>query len=328
MSTALIYSDRFLAHETAPGHPERPERLRAVVERLQRDGLWDELVHLPFAPAPRHWLRRVHSERYIDRVFAACAAGRSHIDTPDVSVSRHSAEIAQLASGGAIAAVEAVHAGRVGNAFCALRPPGHHAERDQAMGFCLFNHVAVAAEYLLARHGYERIAVVDFDVHHGNGTQHHFESCAKVLFVSLHGHPAHLYPGSGFVHEAGTGHGVGYTLNIPLDPHADDQRYRDVVQGQVLPKLRAFEPEFVLCSAGFDALRSDPLAQMELTPQWFEWMTRQLKSTAEACSNGRLVSLLEGGYEVQLLAEAVSLHVRELLEPTGQDGMMGMKVGM
>ena len=327
-TTALIYSDRFLEHETAPGHPERPERLRAIIERLHHEHLWDELVHLPFTPADRHWLLRVHSPHYIDRVYEACKMGRGYIDTPEVSVGRHSAEIAQFAAGGALAAVDAVHHGRATNAFCAVRPPGHHAEHDHAMGFCLFNHVAIAAEYLAAHHGYRRIAIVDFDVHHGNGTQHHFESRADVLFVSLHEHPLYVYPGSGFVHERGTGSGESYTLNVPLDPYADDDRYRHVVQEQVLPRLREFKPEFLLVSAGFDGLEADPLAHMQLTPQWFEWMTRQLKTLAESHCDGRLVSVLEGGYNLRALAEAVALHVRVLLEPTGHHGTMDMKVGM
>ncbi|MFW6058898.1 MAG: histone deacetylase family protein [Phycisphaeraceae bacterium] len=328
MSTGFIYHDRFLEHETGPTHPERPERLRAICDRLRQDHLWDELTHLPFSPAARKWIARLHSPHYIDRVFAACEAQHHYIDTPDSPISRHSAEIAQLAVGGVLAAVDAVHAQYVHNAFCAVRPPGHHAERDRSMGFCLFNNIAIAAEYLIAHHGYERIAIVDFDVHHGNGTQHLFEDRADVLFISLHEHPSHLYPGTGYVHERGTSAGEDHTLNLPLDPHDGDERYRHVFQAQVLPRLREFAPQFLLLSAGFDAAAEDPLAHMNVSPQGFEWMTRQLKETAESLCNGRLVSALEGGYHLRALAESVSLHVGVLLEDTGHDGMMGMKAGI
>ncbi len=195
------------------------------------------------------------------------------------------------------------------------------------MGFCLFNNIAIAAEYLIAQHGYERIAIVDFDVHHGNGTQHLFEDRADVLFVSLHEHPTHLYPGTGFVHERGTGAGEGHTVNIPLDPHADDERLRYVVREHVLPRVRDYGPQFLLVSAGFDAAADDQLAHLNITPQGFEWMTRQLKEAAESCCEGRMVSVLEGGYDLRVLAESVALHVGVLMEEAGHDGMMGMKAG-
>lgn len=314
MSTGLIYDDRFLNHDTGPDHPERPDRLRAITDRLKRNGLWDELVHLPFAPADREWIERIHSADYVDRVFEACAAQRQYIDTPDVAVGPESAAVAQLAAGGAIAAVEAVHRGDVTNAFCAVRPPGHHAERDRAMGFCLFNNIAIAAEYLIAAHGYERIAIVDFDVHHGNGTQHAFEDRANVLFVSLHEDPRYLYPGTGFAEERGAGPGEGHTLNVPLAPGSGDEHYRQVVEAQVLPRLADFAPQFVLVSAGFDASGADPLAHMRVTPAGFEWMTRQLADVAARHASGRLVSLLEGGYDLGALADSVARHVHVLRE--------------
>ena len=313
MSTALIYHDEFLEHETGHSHPERPDRLRAIVQRLKDQHLWGELTHLHFQPAALRWLLRLHSRAYVDRVFDACIAEHHYVDTPDVAVSRHSAEAAQFAVGGALAAVDAVHHSQVRNAFCAMRPPGHHAERDRAMGFCLFNTVAIAADYLAAHHGYERIAIIDFDVHHGNGTQHLLEDRADILFFSIHEHPRWLYPGTGYAHETGSGAGKGHTVNIPLEPHSDDETYAEVFRAQVLPKLRAYNPQFMLLSAGFDAAAEDPLADMNLTPQGFEWITRTLRAEAESLCGGRVVSVLEGGYNLEALAAAAALHVRALL---------------
>lgn len=328
MPTGLIYSDRFLEHDTGVRHPERPDRLRAIVDRLKAQHLWNELVHLPFGPADRAWIERLHDPRYVERVFAACAAGEAHIDAADSAICPASGEVAQLAVGGVLAAVDAVMAGKVNNAFCAVRPPGHHAERDRSMGFCLFNNVAIAAEYLIAHHGLERVAVVDFDVHHGNGTQHLFEHRRDVLVVSLHEHPRYLYPGTGFVHEQGAGAGEGYTLNLPLDPRTGDDAYRHAMVFKVTPRLERFQPQCLLVSAGFDAAHDDPLAHMEVTAEGFAWITRHLKAQAQRLCGGRLVSVLEGGYNLRSLAEAVSLHVQALLGDPDHDDMMAMKAGL
>lgn len=313
MSTGLIYDAHFLEHETGPGHPERPDRLRAVVERLRAAHLWEQLSHLSFGTADRGWIERLHEPEYIDRCFAVCAARQRYIDTPDSAICGASAEIAQLAAGGVLAAVDAVMAGRVRNAFCAVRPPGHHAEADRSMGFCLFNNVAVAAEYLISHHGLDRVAVIDWDVHHGNGTQHLFERRRDVLFISLHEHPSYLYPGTGFASETGVGAGEGYTLNIPLDPGSGDEVFRAAITLKVAPLLERFGAQFILISAGFDASRNDPLAHLEVSGDGFAWMTRHIMAESQRYCGGRLVSVLEGGYNLRRLGEDVALHVTALL---------------
>ncbi|MFA9476854.1 histone deacetylase family protein [Phycisphaerales bacterium AB-hyl4] len=319
MRTGLIYSERFLQHDTGPGHPERPDRLLAIHNQLQARGLLDALAPLPFGLADRRWLELVHTPTYVERVFAACEAGEPYIDSADSTTCPQSAEIAQLAAGGAITAVDAVMAGELHNAFCAMRPPGHHAEANLSMGFCLFNHVAIAAAYLIRRHGLQRVAIVDFDVHHGNGTQHLFERRSDVLFISMHQDPRHLYPGTGHAHETGRDAGEGYTLNVPLPPDSGDDVYLNALRSKVLPKLEAFDPQFLLLSAGFDASARDPLAHMLMTPKGFGQLTRELRAVAETHCRGRLVSLLEGGYHLEELANSVCHHVRALHETDAHD---------
>jgi acetoin utilization deacetylase AcuC-like enzyme len=317
MPTGLIYSEKFLEHDTGPRHPERPQRLAAIVERLKAAHLWNDLVHLPFAPAGVNDIAAVHDADYIKRVEAACQAGERSIDTPDSAICPLSYDVARLAVGGALAACDAVMAGKITNAFCAIRPPGHHAEHAVSMGFCLFDTAAVAAQYLIAHHHLARIAIVDFDVHHGNGTQHLFERRADVFFISLHEHPRQQYPGTGFEHERGKENGEGYTLNIPLPTGSGDDEYRHAFRTQVVPALDKFDPQFLLISAGFDACVDDPLGGMHVTPECFRWMTAQLKAVAERHCKGRLVSLLEGGYNLDRLAECVALHVGALMQEGG-----------
>jgi acetoin utilization deacetylase AcuC-like enzyme len=314
MSTAFVYDPRFLEHDTGPGHPERPDRLRAVVDELKKRGHWDRLAHLSFEPAERRWLDTLHTPDYIDRCFQACREHAPFIDSPDSVICPASAEIAQLATGGVLAAVDRVIAGEARNAFCAVRPPGHHAEADRSMGFCLFNHIALAAEYLRRHHKIERIAIVDFDVHHGNGTQHLFETRSDVLFVSLHQHPRSLFPGTGFGYERGEGAGTGYTCNIPLDPNAGDAEYQRAMEQSVAPALDAFQPQCLLVSAGFDAAAADPLAQMRVSAAGFAWIARFLTQQAATLCDGRLIAVLEGGYDLDALAEGVSRFVDALLE--------------
>ncbi len=343
MTTGLVYHDRCMDHRTGPGHPERPERLAAVMERLRGLPLWGQLTHLSPTPAPLPAIAAVHDPLYIQRLREAClqcrGRGQGHIDCGDSVVCAESFDIALLAAGGTMAAVDAVMRGPgaidpitnqrgVHNAFCALRPPGHHAERDRSMGFCLFNNIAVAARHLLDHHHLSRIAIVDFDVHHGNGTQHIFEYVPEVLFISVHEHPSYLYPGSGFAWEKGQEAGDGFTLNVPLDPGADDRAYRRAFVQQMLPALDRFSPEFLLVSAGFDASEHDPLAHMKVTSEGFTWMARQLKMAAERHCGGRLVSCLEGGYNLRALAENVTNHIGILLQPEGHDDLMAMKAGM
>lgn len=326
MSTGLIYADAFLDHDTGPGHPERPDRLRTIIERLKAKRLYDELTLLPFEPATVAQLERVHDPAFVRRVFATCEAGEAMFDG-DTPVCPLSAQIAQLAAGGAIAAVDAVMAGDVDNAFCATRPPGHHAERGRAMGFCLFNNVAVAAQHLIDQHRLERVAIIDFDVHHGNGTQDIFYARPDVFFCSIHEHPTFLYPGTGFVHETGEGPGEGWTLNIPMPPRSGDEDYRYALVFKLMPLLERFEPQFVLLSAGFDAAAEDPMAHMNVTPEGFGWITRHLLAEARRLCDGRVVSILEGGYHLRSLAESTRVHVEALLRDGEGSDMMAMKMG-
>lgn len=313
MRTGLVYDPQFLEHDAGSGHPERPERLVAVVDRLRTTGLWDRLVPIEFDLVEQTTIERLHKPEYVNRCKAACASGQPYLDSVDVGICARSAEIAQLAVGGALAAVDAVMQQRVDNALCLVRPPGHHAEADCAMGFCLFGTVALAADYLISCHGLSRVAIIDWDVHHGNGTQHLLEHRRDILFVSLHEDPRALYPGTGYAHEDGLGDGKGYTLNIPLPPRSGDQVYKQAMRSQVAPKLEAFAPEFILVSAGFDAAAADPLAHMEVSPQGFGWMSHHLREIAGRLCNHRIVSLLEGGYELDALAESVERHVEAML---------------
>ncbi len=313
-TTGLVYDDRFLEHETGAGHPERPQRLAAIRRYLERTGLWSLPTRIePFA-ADNELLLTNHTREYIDRLAAACIAGRSHIDCVDSAICPRSCEVARWAVGGVIRAVDEVMTGTLKNAFCAVRPPGHHAEADRSMGFCLFNNIALAARRLIAQHGLGRVLILDWDVHHGNGTQHSFDADPRVFYCSFHQHPATLYPGTGYADERGIGEGVGTTLNIPFLPGAGDREYREAFETLFLPAARAFDPQFVLISAGFDAHRDDPLAQINLETLSFEWLSREMTAFAKATCGGRLVSILEGGYDLDALGDCASIHLRALLE--------------
>ena len=313
MATGLIFDERYLLHDTGAGHPERPARLKAIGAKLRETGLWDRCTHLSPKPAPLEAIARVHDADYIERVEATCRRGQRLIDTPDCPICPQSFEIALLSAGAGLVAADAIMSGQVRNAFCATRPPGHHAERATAMGFCLFGNIAIAAAHLLSHHKLDRVAIVDFDVHHGNGTQHLFEDRADVLFISLHEHPDYQYPGTGYEHEKGKGQGEGFTLNIPLMPGSGDDLYREVFESQVIPKLEAYKPQCILVSAGFDAAEADPLGNMRVSTEGFAAMSRDLVTAAERLCEGRLLSMLEGGYDLGALADGVAAHVNTLL---------------
>jgi len=312
MAVGWIYHDDFLKHDTGPGHPERPRRLQAIVAAFEKAGLDRELVRIePRACEPRS-LYRIHTPGHVQRIEALCRQAPALADSGDTPVSRESYATALLATGGVLTAVEAIMSGRATRIFCTHRPPGHHAERDRAMGFCLFNHVAVAADYLTHAHHLQRVAVVDFDVHHGNGTQHSFEERADVLFISIHQDPRTLYPGTGFTHEIGRGPGEGFTLNVPMPPGSVDDDYRRAFDEKILPRLEEYRPQALLISAGFDAMAEDPLAAVELTEHAFDWMTRRLAELAERHCDGRILSVLEGGYDLAALGRSAVAHVAAL----------------
>jgi len=312
--TGLVQDDRFLHHVTGDGHPERPQRLAAIADGLRDRGLDDACLPLEVTPVDVSFVRSVHDETYLHRLREACRSGLPYIDVPDSAIGAESYEVAQLAAGAVIRAVDDVMTGRIRNAFCAVRPPGHHAERTMSMGFCLLNNVAIAAKYLLDHRGLSRVLIVDFDVHHGNGTQHAFEADPRVLFISIHGHPGLVYPGTGHAHERGVGPGEGFTINVPMLPPSGDAEYRSAFDELILPPAEAFNPQFVIVSAGFDAHRLDPLAPIELPTESFGWMTDELLRIAKNHSGGRFVSVLEGGYHLQALADSAALHVTRLCQ--------------
>lgn len=312
--TGLAQDERFAQHQTGADHAERPQRLECIAAALDERGLSDSCAAVAVGAVDMTLVEAVHTEDYVARLRKACSEGESFIDVPDSAICPASFEVARLAVGAAVQAVDDVMARRIDNAFCAVRPPGHHAERDASMGFCLFNNVAIAARRLLNHHGLDRVVVLDWDVHHCNGTQHIFEDDPRVLVISLHGHPGVVYPGTGFAEERGSGDGEGYTLNIPMLPPSGDAAYRRAFDEQVLPAIDTFAPEFVLLSAGFDAHRLDPLAPLELETESFAWMTDAMTAAAAQHCEGRLVSLLEGGYHVDALADSVCVHVARLLE--------------
>src|SRR5262245_23895154 len=306
MSLVLIHTDRFAEHQTPPGHPERPERaevMDVVAARWRQRGV--DAVE-PNA-ASRDQLARVHDDAYLDLIEKT--AGRAVKLDPDTYTSPESYEIALLAAGAAVDAVERVMNGRHRAAVALVRPPGHHAERDRAMGFCLYNNVAVAAAHARAG-GVGRVAIVDYDVHHGNGTQHIFESDPSVLYVSTHQYP--YYPGTGAADEVGYGAGRGFTVNLPLEVGAVDDDYRVVFDDVVLPVLREFTPELLIVSAGFDAHERDPLGGMRVTTPAFAAMTMALRAVAEECCRGRIVCVTEGGYDLHALAASIDAALETL----------------
>ena len=296
-----------LLHDAGPGHPESPSRLQAVLEALDADR-FAMLDRVEAPRATREQLHRVHAEDLIDLVFDnAPGEGYVRVD-PDTTMCPHSLEAALRAAGAVAAAVDAVVAGEADNAFCAVRPPGHHAEPGRAMGFCLFNNAAIGALRAREVHGLERVAVIDFDVHHGNGTQACFWDDPGLFYASTHQSP--LYPGTGGRGETGAADNI---VNVPLRPMSGSREFRSGVTRDILPALDAFRPELLLISAGFDAHRSDPLAQLMLDESDYVWVTEQLLETARRHAGGRIVSTLEGGYDLPALGASAAAHVRTLM---------------
>jgi acetoin utilization deacetylase AcuC-like enzyme len=307
MTTALITHSACLYHETPPGHPESPDRLRAVLHRLERPE-FTKLARLEAPHASREQIGRVHPAFFVDAILNAVPErGLVQVDG-DTILSPGSGEAALRAAGAAVLAVDRVLSGQIRNAFCAVRPPGHHAEPTQAMGFCMFNNVAVGALHAREGHRLNRIAVLDFDVHHGNGTQAMFTDDPDLFFGSSHQMP--LYPGTGRREERGSGN----IHNIPLPPGAGAHEFRQAWDNAILPALEAFRPEFIFISAGFDAHRADPLANLNLTEADFAWVTQRLCRVADAACDGRIVSTLEGGYDLNALAESAAAHVLALMD--------------
>ncbi len=310
--TGFVYHQDYLQHDMGFGHPESPDRLRAIMAKLEASGLLARVTRIDPIEASDEAITRVHTPAYLTQLKTlAPREGRASLD-PDTSMSPGSLRAAYVAAGGAMAAADAIMAGRVDNAFCTLRPPGHHAERDRAMGFCLFNNVAVAVRHLQHRHGIGRVLIVDWDVHHGNGTQQTFYSDPSVLFFSTHQYPH--YPGTGRATEQGEGKGEGLTVNVPMSSGEGDEEYREVFETILVPAADSFKPEFVMISAGFDAHRDDPLAGMALTEEGYGVLSRIVLDIAHRHCRGRVLSCLEGGYNLNALSASVERHVLALVE--------------
>ena len=307
-SAAIYYSPVFLRHDTG-AHPENARRLEAIVAALKNAPFAGELAWPQFPPASEEDLKTNHTPGHAARVKDACIAGGGMLD-PDTVVCPWSFDAAELAAGAVCAAVDGAMSGAHTVAFCAVRPPGHHAEAGRAMGFCLFNNIAIGARRALARHGIRRVAIIDFDVHHGNGTQHSFYEDPSVFFVSTHlaGH----YPGTGWENETGAGAGLGTTMNVPLEPGCGDDEYMGILEERIIPTLRKWRPELVMISAGFDAHEADPLGGMALTTEGYGRISHAIGALADEACGGRVVSVLEGGYNLAALAGSAVAHVAGL----------------
>jgi acetoin utilization deacetylase AcuC-like enzyme len=317
VTTALLTAPVVLQHDTGPDNPERPERVSHALAHLSQIGLLSHLAQ-PAAPAPPQpddavhtAIHRVHPPAHLAQLHAAIAAGATHISEPDNRVSPRSYAAATTSTACALQAADGILAGDYHNALCLVRPPGHHAEATHAMGFCLINHAAVLARHLQHTHALPRIAILDFDVHHGNGTQHIFEADPTVFYASLHQHP--LYPGTGAATEQGTLNAHGTTLNIPLPAGTNDSTYLNHLEATVLPAIQAHNPDFLILSAGFDAHTQDPLGGLDLSTNCFAKITRLALDLAATTCSGRTISLLEGGYNLEALAHSIAAHTTELL---------------
>jgi acetoin utilization deacetylase AcuC-like enzyme len=310
--TGLAYHPAFLDHRTGQQHPEQRQRLIAIMDRLRISGLLDKLTPIEVTPAPLSAITSVHDPAYVTRLEQQCADG--HLFRPDdvTIASPGTYSSACLAAGAGIATVDAIMQGTIRNAFCAVRPPGHHARRHQAMGFCFFNNIAIAARHLLTAHNLSRIAIVDWDVHHGNGTQEAFYNESSVFYFSVHQFP--LYPGTGRANETGIGPGKGYTLNVPMRSSSSDADVERLFIEDLRPAMDRFQPEFILISAGFDGHRDDPLGGTLLSEAGYTNLTRLVMDMADKHCHGRLVSFLEGGYDLKALPACIESHLRCLME--------------
>lgn len=307
--TGIVKDRRYMDHDMGSYHPESPSRLKVIYEMLEDPDMAGNFSEVPVRPAEREELLRIHSANYIDMLASTEGKDSTYLD-PDTQTSAGSYQAALLAAGGLCEAITAVHSGKLKNAFALVRPPGHHAERSQAMGFCLFNNVAIGARFAQETLHLGRVLILDWDLHHGNGTQHSFENDPSILYVSTHQYP--YYPGSGSYREVGTGKGEGYTVNVPLSTGYGDGEYTAIFEEVCKPVSLEFKPELILVSAGFDTYAGDPLGGMEVSAGGFAGLTRTIMDMAEACCGGKVVITLEGGYNLQGLRDSVKAVLKEL----------------
>lgn len=311
MTFAIALDDAFTRHQTPPGHPERPDRIRSIASSLRAWGRFSDLRLVEPSPAQEDWLRAVHSPQHIERVRATAGRPHSQLD-PDTHAGADSWQTALLAAGSTVRLLEMVLNGDAESGFALVRPPGHHAEKERIMGFCLFNNVAAAAHWAIQHKGLERVAIVDFDVHHGNGTQQIFEERSDVLYLSTHQHP--LYPGTGLWQEQGRGKGQGATVNFPIGPGRGNGFYFSLFDEFVIPVLARFHPQAILVSAGYDAHRDDPLANMKLDETGFGELSARLNRLARDTCQGRILYVLEGGYNLDALSASVLATIKVTID--------------
>jgi acetoin utilization deacetylase AcuC-like enzyme len=311
--TGFLYDQRYLLHDTGPYHPEVPERLQAIYQGIESAGLLPSLTTINAVRGDLKWIEMVHQTSYIRRFEEVCFSCQPTLDSPDNRMCTETFETALLAVGGILRTVDMMMTGQIDNAFCAVRPPGHHAEASQAMGFCYFNNIAIATKYLQQRWRVRKVGIVDFDVHHGNGTQHIFEADPSVFYYSIHQHPSFAYPGTGREFEKGTVDGRGFTLNTPVLPGQGDEEYRHYLKRDLLPAFEHFRPDVILVSTGFDAHKDDDMSDVNLSTEMFTWMMERVVEMADAYCGGRVISILEGGYCLERLPELAKNHVGVLL---------------
>jgi acetoin utilization deacetylase AcuC-like enzyme len=313
--TGIVKDERYLRHEMGDFHPESPARLKAIYDMLESPDMKDKFVNIKPRHATREEIGMIHSPSYIEMV--AGTAGKSHtfLD-PDTSTSPESYDVAKLAAGGLLNAIDAVASGDINNAFAFIRPPGHHAEESKAAGFCIFNNIAIGALHAIKKHGMKRILIADWDLHHGNGTQRSFYDDSRVLYFSTHQYP--YYPGTGGINETGRKEGLGYTINVPLAPGPGNAEYLKIFREVLQPVALAFRPDMVILSAGFDIYSGDPLGGMNVTPAGFANLTRVLLNIADECSGGKFVVTLEGGYDIKGQSQSAKAVLNEMRGETCQ----------
>lgn len=310
--TGFITSLEYKKHQTGLGHPERASRIDAVIKAVEAENIEDRLDRIEPRRATKDDLLRVHSAAYIATAEADVASGARQLSTGDTAISEASYDIALLSSGGILNAVDAVIAGKIRNAFCAVRPPGHHATPTRGMGFCLFSNIAIAVRYAQKKHGIGKVLIADWDVHHGNGTQDVFYEDGSVLFFDTHQHP--LYPGTGMANETGSGKGLGCIINNPFPAGSGRSEILGAFQNKLVKAAEKFKPELIFISAGFDSRIGDPLGGFKLTDEDFAELTRIMKALAKEHTNNRLISVMEGGYSLEGLGKAAATHLRTLTE--------------
>ncbi len=312
--TGLLYDERYMQHDTGAEHPETSERLIVLIRGLEEADLLSKLILIPAVAAELEWIEKVHSSSYIYSFAEACTMELNELGCADNQICPQSYETALLAVGGILKSVDMLMEGNIDNVFCAVRPPGHHAEMAEALGFCYFNNVAIAARYLQLHWEVGRVGIVDFDVHHGNGTQHIFQDDPNVFYYSIHEHPSFSYPGTGREFERGSGPGLGTTLNSTILPGQGDDEYKRKIMRDLVPAFDEFRPEVIIVSAGFDAHASDYMSDIQLSTEGFSWMMREIFQMADRNAGGRLISVLEGGYSLEVLPELIRNHIQILLD--------------